>query len=223
MNDEYMHLDELGDISLLKDVARGRKDAFMVLIDRYVELVSRISFRILCDREDSEAVTVKVFGSLWHDVLDFDDRYSLREWIIRKTCVQCRMRIVRRRCLRVFGVRTDVFVEASPKVWNEDDFVTKQAWELYCRASSHMTPLQSVVYTLCELEDMLQEDVSRLLGLTHFRISLAFQRGVEKVRSELGHFHKENDYDRYVGFLKKVAESLTDKEKLTNSILRTIG
>lgn len=220
MNDRQICSESRSDMSLLKGVANGSEEDFMTLMGRHMELVSRTSFRILCDREDSEAVTVRVFVSMYRDVMDYDDRFSLEEWLLRRTCVYSRLRIFRRRLLRIFGVRTDVFVKASPKVENEDDFVTKQAWELYCRAASHMTPLQRVVYALCELEDMLREDVSRLLGLTRFRVGVALQRSVEKVNSELRHFDKEDDYGRYVGFLKKVAESLTDKEKLTKRIMQ---
>lgn len=220
MNDRQICSESRSDMSLLKGVANGSEEDFMMLMERHMELVSRTSFRILCDREDSEAVTVRVFVSMYRDVMDYDDRFSLEEWLLRRTCVYSRLRIFRRRLLRIFGVRTDVFVKASPKVENEDDFVTKQAWELYCRAASHMTPLQRVVYALCELEDMLREDVSRLLGLTRFRVGVALQRSVEKVNSELRHFDKEDDYGRYVGFLKKVAESLTDKEKLTKRIMQ---
>jgi len=220
MYDRQMISENRSDLSLLKGVASGNDMDFLVLMERYMELVSRTSFRILCDREDSEAVTVRVFVSLSRDVMEYDDRFTLEEWILRRTCVYCRIRIFRRRILRLFGVMTDVFVRASPKVENEDDFITKQAWELYCRAASHMTPLQRVVYALCELEGMRQEDVRRLLGLTGFRVGTAFRRAVEKVYSELQHFDRTDDYDRYVGFLKKVAEGLTDKEKLTNRIMQ---
>ena len=222
MKEDDAYLESCSDMALLKDVARGREDAFMVLLDRYLDVVSVTSFRILCDREDSEAVTVKVFVSLWHDVLAYDDSLSLRDFLLRKTCLYSRMRIMRRRILMFIGVRNGVFVKASPKVENEDDYVTKQAWELYCRATAHMNPLQTIVYVLCELEGMLQDDVSRLIGLTHFRVSLACQRAVAKMKGELHHFNREDDYMRFTGFLKKVAESLTDREKLTKSILKYI-
>ena len=42
------------------------------------------------------------------------------------------------------------------------------------------------------------------------------------MKGELHHFNREDDYMRFTGFLKKVAESLTDREKLTKSILKYI-
>lgn len=205
-------------MALLRETSYGNDEAFMVLLDRYLELVSRTSFRILCDREDSEAVTVKVFVSLWNDVLDYDDRFTLSEWLLRKTCIYCRIRIMRRRILRIFGVSTDLFVRASPKVEDHDDYVVKKAWELFCRASLQMTPLQSVAYALCRLEGLEVNDTARITGLSNFRISLALQCASDKIRVELKHFGKDEDYERFTGFLRKVAESLTDRKHLVSEI-----
>ena len=61
---DYERFSGHGDMALLKEVSRGNEAAFAVLLDRYMEVVSRNAFRIMCDREDSEAVTRKVFISL---------------------------------------------------------------------------------------------------------------------------------------------------------------
>lgn len=217
-DDRLISLADRGDMALMRETSYGNDEAFMVLLDRYLELVSRTSFRILCDREDSESVTVKVFVSLWNDVLDYDDRYSLSEWLLRKTCIYCRIRIMRRRILRIFGVTTDLFVRASPKVDDHDDFVVKKAWELFCRASLQMTPLQSAAYALCALEGLEVSEVSKITGLSHFRISIALQRASDKIRAELKHLGKDDDYERFTGFLRKVAESLTDRKRLVSEI-----
>lgn len=219
---DYERFSGHGDMALLKEVSRGNEAAFAVLLDRYVEVVSRNAFRIMCDREDSEAVTRKVFISLWNDVMDYDDRFELWEWLLRKTCIFSRIRISRRRILRLFGVTTDVFVQASPKVEDHDDYVTKQAWELYCRASTHLTPLQRAAYALCELEGIRSDRAAMMTGMSRLRMELALQRGAEKIRHELERYARENDYEAYVGFLRKVAESMTDYDRLKKSIIEEI-
>ena len=67
----------LQDMPLLKQMHRGSEKAFGALMEKYMPLISRTSFRILCDRSDSEAVTEKVFVKLWHDVMSYDDRFTL--------------------------------------------------------------------------------------------------------------------------------------------------
>ena len=216
---EYIRLEDRGDLALMKDVAVGRKDAYIVLLDRYLELVSRTSFRIMCDRKDSEAVTVRVFVSMFKDIESYDDRFTLGEWLLRKTCLFCRLRMVRRRTFRVFGVANDVFVQASPKVDDQDDYVTKQAWQLHCRATTHMTPLQSMTYALCVLEGMTREKVATITGMTGFRIGVAKNRAEDKVRAELKDYGKKDYYDSYNDFLRKVADGMSDMDKLNKMII----
>ena len=55
----------LQDMPLLKQIHRGSEKAFEELMDKFMPLISRTSFRILCDRSDSEYVTEKVFVDLW--------------------------------------------------------------------------------------------------------------------------------------------------------------
>ncbi len=222
MSERYARMIERGDMTLMKEVAYGSMEAFEELMDRYLDLVSRTSFRIMCDRRDSEYVTVRVFLSLWHDVLDYDDTFTLGEWLLRKTCHFCRLRITRRHILNIFGVVNDVFVNVSPKADDEDDYVTKQAWELHCKVSAHMTVRQSAVYAMCVLDGMSEDTVAKIMGMTGYRIGTVLDRAEEKVRSELKYYGRDKDYCRYNAFLRKVADSLTDMDRLKKMIVSAL-
>lgn len=221
-SDRFDRVEARSDIALMKDVAYGNMKAFKELIDRYLDLVSRTAFRILCDRRDSEYVTARVFVALWNDVLDYDDRFTVREWLLRKTCFYSRIRITHRRILRIFGIQNDVFVNVSPKVENADDYVTKQAWELHCKAVSHMTPLQGMAYALCVLEMLPVSDASMIIGMTGFRVGLALDRAERKVKDQLKDYGKQDEYDSYNGFLRKVSDSITDLKKLKRMIVFSV-
>lgn len=220
--DTYARLEERNDFALMKDVSYGSTDAFYVLMDRYMEVVSRNSFRIMCDRDDSENVVLKVFVSFWDDVLDYDDRFTLEEWLLKKTCLYGRIRISRRRILRIFGVTTDVFVNASPKVDDQDDYITKQAWQLYCRAVSRMSVLQIFVFALCRIEKMSEDRVALIMGMSRSRVLSVLKRADEKVGMELKHYGKESEFEKYIGFLRKVSDSLSDTAKLRKEVMTRI-
>ena len=100
-----------------------------------------------------------------------------------------------------------------------DDYLTKQAWQLHCRSVIHMTPLQSAVYALCVLEGMSESQMAKITGMTGFRIALALERAEDKVRSELKDYGKEDQYDSYNGFLRRVAEGMLDVDKLNKMII----
>lgn len=222
-SEQYAMMADRGDIILLRDISEGNADAFKELLNRYLDLVSRTSFRILCDRYDSEYVTEKVFVTIWHDVLEYDDSFTVGEWLLRLTYRECRVRMTRRHILQIFGVQNDVFVNVSPRVEDHDDYVTKQAWTLHCRTTSHMSPLQCAVYAMCVLDGMSVDTVSKITGRTHLRVEAALRISKEIVLSELQSYGRGESYCRYNVFLRKVADSLADYDRLVRGILLQVG
>ena len=217
MNDQEMILQ---DMPLLKEMHRGSTKAFEALIDKYISLISHTSFRILCDRSDSEAVTEKVFVHLWHDAMSYDDRYTLAEWLLKRTCIYSRLRISRRRILSLAGVRIEVFSLSKPRAENADDYISTMAWEIFCRASARMTPLQRIVFSLVELEQLPDYKVASITGLFNFRVGIALRRARQKLTAELKHLGKQDDYDKYVGFIRRISDSLIDLKRLKGEIIR---
>lgn len=211
-------------ISILENTYIMRKDRnFMYLVSEYIGIVSRTSFRILCDRQDSDYVTVQVFVMLWKTYGKKKINLSFRDWLIRYACILSRLRITRRRLMSLAGMAPDLFVSSKPKAEDYDDYVTTQAWEVFCRASTAMTPMQRIVFTLISLEGMRVSDVSEICSLFKFRVMLAHKRAVTKVRQELHKFGKDSDYDAYIGFMKKVSDDLEDIHMLEKMIFeRTI-
>ncbi len=222
-SERYARMAERGDIILIKDVAYGNVEAYEELVRRYLDLVSRTSFRIMCDRADSEYVTEKVFVTLWHEVLDYDDSFTMGEWLLKMTCRYCRTRLARKRILSLFGVQNDVFVNVSPHVDDQNDYVTKQAWGLHCRIVAHLSLLQSAVYAMCILDGLSVDTVSKITGKSHLRVETALDVAKDIVMAELRSYGRGESYCRYNAFLRKVADSLTDYDRLVREILQHVG
>ena len=144
--------------ALMYSIGCGDVKAMKHLLEKYLDLVSRTSFRILCDRKDSEAVTKDVFVHAWNYSEKFDGSIPLDIWLLRLTSRYSRLRVTRRRLMYLFGKRPDLFVTTAPKAADYDDYVTKQAWELFCRASAALTIRQRILFTLCVLEEIPEAD-----------------------------------------------------------------
>ena len=200
----------------------GDVRALKHLMDKYLDLVSRISFRILCDRKDSDAVTQEVFLHAWNNSEAFDGSMHLESWLLHHTCRYARLRIVRRRIMYIFGERPDLFVTTAPKSPTYDDYVTKQAWELYCRISVDMSITHRVLFSLCVLEGITEKDASVITGISRRRISGMISSAESKFRKELQRLESADDYYRYVGFLRQVGEGLTEQDSLKRMIMASV-
>ena len=179
------------DAALMGAVSLGRMDALDYVIYRYMPIVSRVSYRILCDRQDSEDVTREVFLKLWRKAGDFDRRYSLEIWIYRLVCRLSCARLNRRRFLSVLYISPPVYETSAPMPLSpEEDFITKETWEIFCRASRGLSPKQRTVFTLRDLEELSTEEVAAITGLTPDQIKSNLHIARKKVRSELEKYGK---------------------------------
>ena len=209
--------------ALMHEIGCGNIRALKHLVDRYLDLVSRTAFRILCDRKDSETVTVEVFVHVWNYSEKYDGTISLKLWLLRMTDRYSRLRMVRRRLMYIFGQRPDLFVTSAPKAPAYDDYVTKQAWELYCRASVRLSARQRGLFTLCVLEELSLDDVSAITRLSKRRIESLLAEAASIFRKELRHYGKADEYDRYVAFLRLAAEGFAEHDKLKRFIFASIS
>ena len=197
---------KINEITLLRSVGEGSENAIKYLKDCYQDLVSRIAFRIMCDRKDSNIVVQDVFNYVITDSKAFDGSLSLRNWILSQTCRYARLRLARRRIMYIFGERPDLYVTSAPKVQDFDDYVTTQAWELYCRTVGDFNVNQRTLFALCTLEGISEYEASLITGVSGRRICSLLDDAEAKFRKELRLYGKQDEYYSYIGFLRKVAE-----------------
>jgi RNA polymerase sigma factor (sigma-70 family) len=208
--------------ALMYAIGCGDVRAMKHLMDKYIDLVSRNSFRILCDRKDSDAVTIEVFEHAWNYAETFAADMSLEMWLLHHTIRYARLRIIRRRIMYIFGQRPDLYVTTAPKSHDYDDYLTKQTWELYCRISDSLSITQRVVFALCELEGLHHEDIAIVTGLSAGRISNLLENARAKFRKELRQYGKQDEYGLYVGFLRRVNDGIADHDRLKKEIMASV-
>ena len=179
------------DVALMGAVALGRQDALNEVLDIYMPIVSRTSYRILCDRDDSEDITRKVFLRVWMKASDFDGRCNLSIWIYRITCNLCHGCLRRRSMLSFFWISPSLYETSAPlPISPEEDYITKETWAIFCRASQHLSPRQRTVYTLSDLEGLHMEDVEAVTGLAKDEIKGNLRVARKKIRQELERYGK---------------------------------
>lgn len=186
-----MRLDLTGDAALMRELALGRSEALKIIMDRYMSLVSRTAYRILCDRPDSEDVTQEVFIKVWRNASSYDERYSVSTWLYRITCNLCFDRLRRRRILDLFAIRPSVYEASAPAALSpEEDFITKETWAIFCRASQGLSPKQRTVFTLRDLEGLSAEKVATITGMTADQIKSNLHIARKRIRQELERYGK---------------------------------
>ena len=187
----HMSIGQASDASLIREVILGRREALKVIMDRYMTMVSRTAYRIMCDRPDSEDITREVFIMVWRNASSYDGRYSVSMWLYGITCNLCLKRLRRRRILELFSIRPSVYELSAPAAMSpEEDFITKETWAIFCRASLELSPRQRIVFTLLDLEGLSSEEVISITGMTSDQIKDNLYIARKKIRQELERYGK---------------------------------
>ncbi len=179
------------DTALIKGISQGSNDAMEVLMDRYLPMVARITYRILCDIRDSEAVTEEVFMKVWKSAGEYDFRRGVSIWICRIIYNLCYIHLRRQRFLDLLFIRQSVYETSAPhSLTPEEDYNTKETWGIYCRASHFLTVRQRAVFVFRELEEMSTADVSSIMNMRSDRIRENLITAREKIKEELAKYGK---------------------------------
>ncbi len=179
------------DSALIKAVALGSPDAMEILMDRYLPMVSRVSYRILCDISESEEVTKEVFMKVWRSAGEYDFRRGVSIWICRIIYNLCYIHLRRQRFLDLFTKHPSVYETSAPQPLSPDeDYNTKETWAIYCRASRFLTIRQASVFVFRELEELSTEDVSEIMNMRSDRIRDNLLTAREKIKQELARYGK---------------------------------
>ncbi len=179
------------DSSLIKSISLGDPEALELLMDRYLPMVSRVSYRMLCDIKESEIVTKEVFMKVWRSAGEYDFRHGVSLWMYRMIYNLCYIRIRRIRFLDLLFVNPAVYETSAPMPLSpEEDYMTKETWGIYCRAARYLSAKQRAVFVFRELEELSTGDVALIMNMRSDRIRDNLLTAREKIKEELARYGK---------------------------------
>ncbi len=194
MNTTNGHIDiyeSSDDASLMKNIALGNPEAMEIMMDRYLQMVSRISYRILCDIPESEAVTEEVFMKVWRSAGEYDFRRDVSIWMCGIIYNLCQVHIRRQRFLDLLSIHQSTYETSAPHpLTPEEDYITKETWEIYCRAARFMTVRQRAAFVLRDLEGLPTASVASIMRMRSDRIRDNIVTARDKIKEELAKYGK---------------------------------
>ena len=72
----------------------------------------------------------------------------------------------------------------------EEDFITKETWAIFCRASSVLSPKHRTVFVLKDLEGLSTEDIVSITGMTSGQIKSHLDLARKRIIEELERYGK---------------------------------
>jgi RNA polymerase sigma-70 factor (ECF subfamily) len=199
------------DAELLPRLRAGDEAAFMALVDRYGQLMLRIARTYV----PTQAVAEEVVQEAWLGVLQglgrFEERSSLKTWILRILVNRARTRGERERRSIPFAsfeedgepaVDPGRFLpqdhplypggwSVPPRAWPEDRLLAKETLAIVRDSIATLPPRQQEVIVLRDVEGWSPEEVSAALDLTDGNQRVLLHRARSRVRGDLERYFME--------------------------------
>jgi RNA polymerase sigma-70 factor (ECF subfamily) len=165
------------DVMLVRRVQEGDAEAFAVLFRQYGAKVSRQARHLLSNETEAEEVVQEVFLTLFEKARMFRGDAALSTWLYRLTANAALSRL-RRRNRRPEVARDDYMPRfrddghhlVQPVVdWSQDlerCFATAEMCRLVRQAIAELPPLDKTVVVLSDLEELSNQEIGEVLGLS---------------------------------------------------------
>lgn len=165
--------------------ARGSRDErpFQELFYRHKQMVWRVCYRFISNRDDAEDLTQQVFFKVYRSLHQFEGRSSFKTWIYRIAINTSQNELRRRsRRLQESEAELDTVAEFIPGYDSpEQDWLAKVESAILAEAFRQLRPAEQEVLFLKDLEDRQYADIAEILEIS---LSAAKMR-VQRARSAL--------------------------------------
>ncbi len=188
---------EASDDDLVKQAYAGDQRAFEALVDRYSDSVSRYSYSILKDKDQTEDVLQFVFIQLSVFLPTLQAESSLKTWLFRVARNRCLDDLRKRRRERIicpFALLVEEVEEGvSPREEGirdlnplpEEMMVTFELQSLLQRALFTLSPVSHAIVHLHSFKHLNFLEIARILNIPQSTVKTSFHRSLPRLRAAL--------------------------------------
>lgn len=178
---------QVNPVNLVRRIARGDREAFARLYDRYASLVFTFATRLLRSRSDAEDLLQEVFVQVWRQAESYaEDRGSPEAWLITITRSRAidRLRSTRRR--EMSAVSLDEVKEAETGLSGDSVRTNTEARLMVRGPLARLPEAQRRALELAYFDGLTQTEIAARLGEPLGTVKTRIRDGLERLRGLLG-------------------------------------
>jgi len=172
---------------LVRQIARGDREAFGRFYDRYASLVFTFAIRLLRVRAEAEDLLQEVFIQAWRQADSYsDERGSPEAWLLTITRSRGidKLRSIRRRNEKVRDAEESAGMQAIGMV--ESGAANSEARLTVSGALAELPDAQRKVLELAYFDGLTQTEIAARLGEPLGTVKTRMRTGLERLRGFLG-------------------------------------
>ena len=184
----------MNDNEIIKDILRGDKDKFRVLIDHHKNMVFRTVMGFVHEKDDADDLTQDVFIQAYQSLSRFKGEASFSTWLYR-IAVNASLNKIRKSPIQVLFQRFDDSIpdnidKQSPgPVMDEQNpenlLILNEKSQWIQKALDSLPEKQRTAIVLSKYDDLPQKEIAGIMNISEGAVEALLQRAKNNLRKKL--------------------------------------
>jgi RNA polymerase sigma-70 factor, ECF subfamily len=163
-------------ISIEKEMIERCRNGSLQEFRKLVELISpfafSVAFRILGDEEEAKDIVQETMITLWKSIKKISSADSFMSWHYRIVVNKCYDQLRKRKRNPEFSADDSTWTLISNKISENSDMEieNKETAMMISILTNKLSPKQKAVFVLSDLEEMSNEEVSLITGMSRINV-----------------------------------------------------
>jgi RNA polymerase sigma-70 factor (ECF subfamily) len=175
-------------LDIIKEIKRGKQDAFRLLIDRFQHKAFGLALRILGDEEEARDVVQDSFISIWEKINTYKTNEKFSNWmykIVSNRAIDT-IRSRQRKPVSYFSAEQNLIEKFQDEREPEDvELENRELGQLITLLTKSLPEKQSLVFSLRDLQGMNVDEVMAISGQSESQIKSNLHHARKTIREKL--------------------------------------
>lgn len=170
---------------IIEKCRNGDKESFRIIVHDFQPVIFRLAIRIMGDISEAEDITQETFIKAWETMEDFKLKSSFGTWLYRIACNKCfdRLRQIKKTGKTNEPVENFSYAPSADNI--EENMTNRELCRLITKYTDEMPPMQRLVFTLKDMEELSTEEICKITGITPLQLKSNLYFARKFIRNKL--------------------------------------
>jgi RNA polymerase sigma-70 factor (ECF subfamily) len=168
------------DSETIEECRKGNMHYFRKLVEIASPFVFSVAFRILGDEPQARDIVQESMITVWKTIYKIRSASSFKTWLYRIVVNKCYDQLRKRKRNPEFSADEKTWVLISNKIYEEPfkEMENRETIRIINLLTEKLSPKQKTVFVLSDLEEMSNEEISSITGMsrTNVKANLHYAR-----------------------------------------------
>ena len=184
---------------IIEQIKEGDHESFKELVEEYKEMVFKVCFGFVKNKEDAEDITQDVFFSVYKNIKSFKSESKVSTWLYRVAVNFSLNHIRKMKIQRMFvklGIKEDdeekVFDVPAGKDYDADfKIVESEKKKIIAKILNELPSNQRIAFTLFNVEGFTYEKIAEIMNCSVPSVESKIHRAKINLQKKLIKYFKE--------------------------------